>query len=282
MFKISYRNFNIIVVDNNSLPKDVNYLEKNYGSDIQLIRCNENLGFAGGNNAGIKISLQQNADFILIINNDTIVEPFFLEVLLRKFETADNAGIVAPQINYYYEPEKVWSAGGKISRIRGSGFALTDKLETEFERIDKSVSFVSGCCMLIKKEVFQNVGLFDENFFLYIEDTDFCYRVCNSGYKIFMTPDSKIFHKVGSSTKDSLATLPLYYSCRNRLYFAKKNFKNIYFFTALYVFVTMLMKSFVWIYKGEFKNITAVQIAIKDFFSGKMGKTNHNNIVDKT
>ena len=191
---------------------------------------------------------------------------------MKKFETDYKAGIVAPRINYYDEPKKIWTDGGKISRIRGSGFAYSDKLETEVEQSDKAVSFVSGCCMLIKRDVFFKVGLFDENYFLYAEDTDLCLRTVRAGYNIYVTPKSKIFHKVNSSTKKSFIALPLYYTTRNRLYFTRKNFHSSYFITVLYLLFVMFIKSIYWFFTGRINNIASVSRAFADFFKGKVGK----------
>lgn len=280
LFKISYTNFKIIVVDNNSVNDEVEKLRKNYADKVHIIRCNKNLGFSGGNNVGIKYSLEEEADYILLLNNDTTVQPDFLEILVNKFKTENQAGIVAPRINYYDEPKKIWSEGGKISRIRGSGFAYSDKLEAEVDTTDKSVTFVSGCCMLVKPEVFLKVGLFDENYFLYTEDTDLCLRTMKSGYKIFVAPESKIFHKVNSSTEKNLSLLPLYYTTRNRLYLAKKNFPNTFILSCLYIFLSMIFKSILWILTGKRENIFTIKNAIKDFLNGKMGKTNHNSFLN--
>jgi len=274
--KISYSNYLIVIVDNNSANDEAEKIENICEGKAHIIRCKENLGFAGGNNLGIKKALEDNTDYILLLNNDTTVNPDFLEILVNKFETENQAGIIAPRINYYDEPEKIWSEGGKVSRIRGSGFAYSDKLETEFKRVDRSVTFVSGCCMLIKSEVFLKIGLFDENYFLYTEDTDLCLRVIKAGYKIYITPQSKIFHKVNNSTKSSYSTLPLYYTTRNRLYFARKNFQKFHFLTVSYIFLAMILKSIKWLLSGKLENIAAVQKAFNDFFSGKMGKTEHS------
>lgn len=274
--KITYTNYKITVVDNNSSPGEVEKIESAYGDKLHVIRCKENLGFSGGNNVGIKYSLEEKVDYILLLNNDTTVQPDFLEILVDKFETENQAGIVAPRINYYDDPKKIWTEGGIISRLRGSGFAYSDKLEAEVDTTDKSVNFVSGCCMLVKPEVFIKVSLFDENYFLYTEDTDLCLRTIKAGYKIFVVPKSKIFHKVNRSTKSSCSTLPIYYTTRNRLYFAKKNFPKFYFITVSYIFLAMILKSIKWLLFGKLKNITAVQKAFYDFFLGKMGKTDHS------
>ncbi|MBK7630774.1 MAG: glycosyltransferase family 2 protein [Ignavibacteriales bacterium] len=114
ILKISYPNYEILLVDNGS---DKNEYEKviSLKSKATLIRSEKNLGFSGGNNLGIKYALDCGADYLLLLNNDTIVEPNFLNPLLKVFEEEINVGIVAPQINYFNEPKKIWSAGGKIS-----------------------------------------------------------------------------------------------------------------------------------------------------------------------
>ncbi len=269
--KINSPEFKVFVVDNNSTGDDVQKLELNYNGFIDILKCDSNLGFAGGNNVGIKQALNENADFILLINNDTVVEPDFLKVLMDKIDSETDIGIVAPQINYYNNPNKIWSAGGKIKKIRSSGFARGDIYEKDISTNDRFVDFVSGCCMLIKKEVFQKVGLFDEKFFLYVEDADFCYRVRKAGYKILIASLSKIFHKIHNSTQNELQTIPLYYTTRNRLYLAKKNFPAFLFLVVLYISTTMFLKSIGWSFTGRSKNISAVNRAFKDFFSNEMG-----------
>ena len=272
--KINSPEFKVLVVDNNSTSDDVNKLKINYKGFIDVIECDTNLGFAGGNNVGINKALNENADYILLINNDTIVELNFLNVLIDKILSEKDIGIVAPQINYYDEPEKIWSAGGKINKIRGAGVALENIYEKDKIDNDRFVDFVSGCCMLIRKDVFRKAGLFDDSFFLYVEDTDFCFRVRKAGYKILLTPSSKIFHKVYKSSRDNMPTLPLYYTTRNRLFLAKKNFPIYLPLTFFYIFLTMLLKSLAWLFTGKVQNINSVLKSFKDFLSRKMGSAN--------
>lgn len=274
LFRITYPNFRIIVIDNNSENDEAMKLENIYLGKARIIKNKKNLGFAGGNNVGIKYSLEEEADYILLINNDTVVNPDFLEILVSKMLTDERIGIVAPRINYYDEPQKIWSDGGRISSLRGSGFANSDKIETEVDCLDREVSFVSGCCMLIKCEVFLKIGLFDENYFLYLEDADLCLRAIRAGFKIYIVPTSKIFHKVNSSTKVNNSSLPLYYTTRNRLYFKRKNFINSFYITVSYLVISILIKSIVWFVIGKSNNITSVYNGFKDFFDGNMGKKN--------
>jgi GT2 family glycosyltransferase len=262
-----------VIVDNNSANDEAEKLEKIYEGKAHIIKCKENLGFAGGNNVGIQYALENEADYILLLNNDTKVSSDFLEILVNKYQSTDKAGIVAPRINYYDEPQKIWTDGGYISRMRGSGFAYSDKLETEADSSDKTVTFVSGCCMLISKDVLQEVGLFDEKYFLYTEDTDLCQRIINKGYKILVSPQSVIFHKISSSTKNRNTAQPLYYTTRNRLYFTKKHFRKTYILTMIYILSTMMLKSFAWLFQGNIINIKAFMLAFNDFLQNKMGVT---------
>ncbi|MDR3626866.1 MAG: glycosyltransferase family 2 protein [Ignavibacteriaceae bacterium] len=269
---IDYTNYKIVIVDNGSDNNDVDKIKENFPS-VKIIWNPENLGFSGGNNLGIRYCLKSRADYVLLLNNDTVVEPDFLDLLFSKMVLDNQIGIAAPQINYYSKPSEVWSAGGKINKIRTSGFATTNS------RISNSecyVDFVSGCCMLIKKEVIQKVGEFDEKYFLYVEDTDYCFRVLKAGYKIFVVPESKIYHKVSNSTSKKLSTIPLYYTTRNRLYLARKHFKGIFYISFIYILSAMIGKSLIWLFVGNVKNIKTVIKSFKDFCIGEMGKKREN------
>jgi GT2 family glycosyltransferase len=276
--EIDYENCQIVLVDNGSDINEAEILEKVF-STIKTIRSDKNLGFSGGNNVGINYALSHNADYILLLNNDTIVERNFLEPLMKKILEDKQVGIISPQINYYSEPNRIWSAGGKISKIRASGFADSIKLESQLSTKDREVDFVSGCCMLVRRRIFEKVGTFDENYFLYVEDTDLCYRTKKAGFKIVVTPKSKIFHKVNRSTKENFSALPLYYATRNRLYFAKKNFRATFYLTLVYMLIVMTIKSIYWIIFGQDKYVKAIILAFKDSFDNKMGKIEYTKFI---
>ncbi len=268
---VKYENLRIIVVDNGSDNEDYLRFQDEFPK-INLVLSKENLGFTGGNNLGIEYAIKYNPDYFLLLNNDTTVEPNFIDYLLEVFDKYKNTGIAAPRINYYDEPKKIWTEGGKISRFRGSGFAYSESFDEEIKTEFKNVTFVSGCCMLIRKEVIDTIGLFDNNYFLYVEDADLCKRTLDAGYKIYVAYKSKIYHKVSSSTNSNLSGLPLYYMTRNRLYFAKKNFSNTYLITFLYLLLTMILKGIFWAFKGKERNISIVKVAFSDFLRGKRGK----------
>lgn len=281
LLNIDYDNYEILIVDNNSREKEINELKilSMNNPKVKLILNKQNLGFAGGNNIGIDYAIKCGAEYIMLLNNDTIVEKDFINPLLKVFEQCDNVGIVAPKINYYEEKNIIWSAGGKISRIRGSGYAVTNIHENKIKFTEKAVTFVSGCCMLIRREMFYKVGLLDENYFVYLEDADFCSRVINAGYKIIVSSQSKIYHKVSKSTRNKLNLLPLYYVTRNRLYFIKKNYPNYLIPSFLYISISMLLKSIIWIMSGNYNRLKPVYIAVKHFFKNQMGKIDYSSFI---
>ena len=157
--------------------------------------------------------------------------------------------------------------------MRGSSFALSNKIEKN-DINNRFVDFVSGCCMLVNKDVFNKVYNFDEKYFLYVEDVDFCKRVIDSGFNILVVPQSKIWHKVNASTSFNNPQIPLYYNTRNRLYFTKKFFPRFIRLTYVYIFLTMALKFIKWRIKGEKNRIKAVRKAFVDFNNNRMGKRN--------
>jgi hypothetical protein len=221
----------IIVVDNNSTDESLSHLPKIKG--ISLIRNKENLGYSGGNNIGIKYALKNQCDFILIINNDTYVDELFFKNLFISQQIDD---IVSPKI--YFAPgfefhkerysknelgKVIWYAGGKIDwkNILGVHIGVDEVDSGQFDKINKT-DFATGACMIIKSEVFEKVGYFDERYFLYLEDMDFCVRAKKEGLGISFMPKAVIWHKNASSSGGSGSRLQDYYITRNRLLFAFK------------------------------------------------------------
>ena len=268
--KIDYPNYEVILVDNNSTGNDVGVIKKEFGNFINKIIVNkENLGFSGGNNIGIKDAINRNSEYILLLNNDTVVEKNFLNILLQRSIANPDVGLLGPLICYYSDHNKVWSAYGFISKIRGSGFSKKRNSYADYLIKDKICSFLSGCCLLIKKEVIEKVGALDENYFLYLEDTDYCYRALQAGFKMLYVGQSRIYHKVNVSTKKSNKLLPLYYTTRNRLYFAKKNLAFWFYIISVYLYFTMKIKRLFSEDSDKMKYF--LQKAYLDFKNGKFG-----------
>jgi GT2 family glycosyltransferase len=221
--KITYQNYEVLVVDNGSEGKEVEVLRTKFGNYIQLIENDKNYGFCEGNNIGIRYALKNEVDYILLLNNDTIVAPDFLSELVKVVQSDPKIGLAGPKIYYYREPNKIWFAGGKISLFSKSsvqGFNLIDK--GQFDKVDY-VDFVSGSCMLIKRSVLEAVGLLDPIYFFSMEDVDICLRATKAGYQIVFVPSSMIWHKVFVSGIRNPNIM--YYSSRNAIIFARKHYR---------------------------------------------------------
>ncbi len=273
IFKSSYQNYLIVVVDNASTDNSPKLLEEEFGNKVTLIRNKRNLGFSGANNIGIKYALENGCEYILLLNNDTEIDKDLIKRMVDASIKNGNA-IVSPKIYYYDEPNKIWSAGGGINWKKGLSYhyGLNEIDKGQFNE-PREIDFATGCCVLIHKSVFEKIGFLAEEYFLYFEDTDFCVRAKNAGIKIIYEPSAKLWHKVSSTTGGEESTITLYYSNRNRLYFNKKfNERNKIYYT-LYFFVTRAIKFLLWLTKGQKKKIKIVLKAIKDYRNYRMGCT---------
>jgi len=197
--------------------------------EIILIKNDKNRGFPGGNNIGIKFALNfLDPDYILLLNNDTVVDKGFLKELVEKGEIQRDIGILGPKIYFYDKPNVIWSAGCKISWKFSRGIQIgTNELDHGQYDKPREVEYVSGSAFLIKTEIIQKIGLMDEKYFLYFEETDWTLKANQKGYKSLYVPKSKIWHKVSSSGGGISKPAGLYYITRNRWIFMKKWSKKI-------------------------------------------------------
>ena len=216
ILKNDYSNYRIVVVDNASNENEKDRLKSNslINESCTVIYNEDNLGFSNGNNLGIKYANSINAEYVLLLNNDTIVTESFLTQLIYCADSNQDASIVTGSIMYYRNPTNYWYAGGEYDYNTGVTSML--KYKDESEAGYKSVSFATGCLMLIKSNYIKKYGNLDESFFLYSEDTEFCLRALKNKTKIYWNPRAIIYHKVNASTgKNSL--LQQYYLTRNNL-----------------------------------------------------------------
>ena len=197
--KLTYPNYEIIVVDNHSTNCSLKYLKQRTDENLFVVDSGRNGGFAFGNNVGIQKAIERDADYVLLLNNDTLVTVDFLEGLLLCFYKQENIGVSTCRIMYNDNRDKVWYAGGMIDwnnlRATHNGIDSVNYKSTGIE----IVSFASGCCMMISVECIKKVGLLPEEYFMYYEDLDYCVKVQEAGYRIGYNPKSVIYHCVSSS-----------------------------------------------------------------------------------
>lgn len=227
MAQQTHRDYLLFAIDNASADDSLRLLREWGDKRLRIIPNSDNRGVAGGNNQGIKAALKAGCASVLLINNDTCFEPTLIADL--------DAGLMrhavdmtCPKIMYYDEPNRIWAAGGGFQLWWGSrsfhcGEGEVDHGQFEHPRL---VPYVPTCCVLIRKEVFENVGLMDERYFVYWDDTDFMFRAKRRGVKLLYLPTVKLLHKVGSLTGggDNDSPFAVRFGTRNSLLFMLKHF----------------------------------------------------------
>ncbi|HBB76911.1 MAG: hypothetical protein A3J18_02465 [Candidatus Levybacteria bacterium RIFCSPLOWO2_02_FULL_40_18] len=231
LFKIDYPNYEVIIVDNGSTDDSVSWVKKNYPGVI-IAKANRNLGFAGGNEFGLK---HCRGKYILFLNNDTLVTKSFLTELVSFIEKDEKLAVVQPAILFHRPGE---SLHGKInsvgSFILNSGFLYHLNYGKEFIEKDYGESYeiytAYGACFLANRKLVNKLGLFDPEYFAYFEETDFSHRVWLSGHKVKIYTKAVIYHKGAKTAQKLPSSFIQYHSFKNRLFTYLKNFGlvNIY------------------------------------------------------
>jgi GT2 family glycosyltransferase len=257
----TYKNLEVIVVDNGSENDCTSLFQKHYPS-VKTIVSTENLGFAGGNNLGIK---QATGDFLFFVNNDTVFTEGLIENLLARFDKNLQIGAISPKICYYDTPNIIQYAGfteiGMTGRNETIGKDEADKGQHDTAR---PTPYAHGAAMMVRKDLIEKAGLMPEQFFLYYEELDWCCRIRRAGFEIWYEPSAVIYHKESASV-GKLSPLKVYYQNRNRLLFMKRNTQSLpqlgLFLTYFYT-ITYPIKSLSWLLKKDLPNFSAFQKAV--------------------
>lgn len=217
---LTYPNFSVLVVDNGSTDGSVERLKRLNGINTILLKTNE--GFVGGNNIGVDYARKHQPDYFLLLNNDTLVDAHFLSRLVTVLESTPDIGIAGPLICYAGLPDTIWSAGGSIDLSRGetSMVGIGQKKELFDSRSPFSVDFVTGCALLVKRQVIDEIGFLDDRFFAYYEETEFCVRARKNGWGCVVVPQALIWHKITPEARAASENVH-YYMTRNRLLFIR-------------------------------------------------------------
>ncbi len=211
--------YRVVVVDNASQDGTPTVVREAY-PQVVVIENGANLGFAAGNNVGLRYALAHGYDYALLLNNDTEAAPDMLTELVTAAEADPRSGAVGPIIYYHAAPTRVWSAGGWIDWEQGSS-RMEGEVEDrgQFTAI-REVDFVTGCAMLLRRTALERAGLLDERFFMYFEETEWCVRARRAGFRILFTPRAKLWHKIPLNARFDKEYLA-YYMTRNRLLFLR-------------------------------------------------------------
>jgi len=262
LLHISYPNIEIIVVDNASPNCNIKILKEKFPT-IDLIENQQNLGFAGANNIGIQ---KAKGKYVLLLNNDTIVDQSFLEPLVEKLELNSQIGAVSPKIRFFSAPDTIQYVGMTQMNpysISNKSIGYCTKDIGQYEQ-DKKTYFAHGAAMMVRMDVIKEIGLMTDIYFLYYEELDWGLRICNAGYEIHYVHNSLIYHKE-SITTGVLSPLKIYYLNRSRLIYMRRNIHGLIFFVSfLYLIFISIPKNVIFrLIKGELKLLTAYSKAIR-------------------
>lgn len=221
--QVRYPHFDLVVVDNGSTDDSVAQLRKQY-PQIRLIENEKNLGFSEGNNRGIRFCLEQGTDLILLLNNDTIVDPEFLNKFASTMNQYPECGILGAKIYLFDQKNTLDHLGGKWDKKQGLFQFVGWRVDDDGASWEKPeiIDYVCGAAMLIRREVFEKIGLLEPKFFLLWEESDFCFRAKKAGFLSMICPQAKIWHKVHASFVGGKAH-STYFNWRNRLLWIERN-----------------------------------------------------------
>jgi GT2 family glycosyltransferase len=264
-----YRNLEVIVVDNASKQNPDSVIRERY-PEAKVIVSSENLGFAGGNNLGINAA---TGKYLFFLNNDTEVDANTFDPLVRLFETIPDAGIASPKILYYNSGETIQYVGCSninpyTGRNKREGFKEKDSGQYDTLR---ETDLAHGAAMMVPRSVIDKAGLMPELFFLYYEELDWCETIKNNGYKIYVVPEAKIYHKESMSVGKN-STLKTYYLTRNRLLFMRRNTTGLtkVSWVLFFIFFSIPKNSLSFVLKRETEHLKA-------FWKGFLWNISHNS-----
>jgi len=259
-----------------------------------FIQTGENLGFAGGNNVGIRYTLKKdNFEYVWLLNNDIVIDEDALTEMVKLGENNKKIGMVGSKLLFYDTPNIIHVLGGTNQitwKTFGQSIYSSKEDQVKFNKNFEIKGYICGASLLVKKEVIKITGIFDENYFMLAEETDWCFRVSKEGWRLFCCGKSKVWHKVSSSTRKGVKKNLLSrqsirpslskfiinsYNTRNQLYFTRKHFNKYFIIMCIFLFLKILRQSIGIILYDNYK-FSRIQILFKGFcdgIKGKVGKT---------
>lgn len=212
---LNHANWKVIVIDNGSTDASVARIRERF-PEVEVLELGENLGYAKGNNAGIRLALERGAEYVWLLNNDTTVDPNALRAMVEKAEEDPKIGAVGSAIYFASAPERlqVWG-GGRVNFWLGASWHFLQPVA------DKKVQFLTGASILLRRSVLESFGLLDEGFFMYWEDGDYCFRLRKAGLRLAVASESKVFHKGSASFESGSTAKDAYFTQSSQRFFQK-------------------------------------------------------------
>lgn len=217
----TYIHHRAIVLDNASTDGSVEAIREAY-PEVQIIPLQANLGYAGNNNVGIQAAIDQGAEWVFVLNEDTILAEDCLAQLVAEASLHEHCGIIGPMVYHYNEADVIQSAGGRLSPLWESEHIGHNEQDHGQYNTPRQVDWISGCAIMVRREAIEQAGKIDERFFYYYEETEWCVRISRAGWQIWHLPQAKLWHK-GVQRDYQPSPNVTYYSTRNYLLLMKKH-----------------------------------------------------------
>lgn len=268
---LSYPNQKVILVDNGSTDDSIEKFQE-YDPGLEILETGTNLGYAEGNNFGIRHCLVSKPDYIFVVNNDVRVASDSLDLLVAEAEKNVDAAFLGPKVYHLEDPETIQSAGVEFDYLWRSKQRGLDQVENGKYSSVEEVDAVIGAALLIRCEYLDHIGLLDPDYFLYREDIDWCLRARNLGYKVLVVPQARIWHR-GHKVRDNDLPRITYYLSRNSLMLISRHRGG--FFRFLMLLARYLLTAISWTVKPKWRykreERDALILGISDFFKGRVG-----------
>ena len=279
--EVNYPSFHVIVVDNGSTDDSREQIAAAFPA-VEILATEANLGYAEGNNAGLRRALQHPVKYLCVLNNDTIVAPDFLAALVDEAESAADIGMVGPKMYFAAPPNMVFAAGSMINWTTGEldqrGMGVVEKPDALLYDAATDVDFIIGCGVLVRRQVIEEVGLFDPIYYLNFEDVEWCIRMRRAGYRVRYTPNATLWHKV-SATLGQASPANTYYMTRNALIFFHAHAPGVWRWIAPLVIMARTLRTVAaWTLKPRYRDDyhrrkrAANLFALRDFALRRWGR----------
>jgi GT2 family glycosyltransferase len=267
----AYLRNHIIVLDNASTDGSVESIRERF-PEVDIIELDENKGYAGNNNVGIRAALEKGADWVFVLNEDTLLAPDSIEKLVNAAEADPAVGIAGPMVYHHDEPDVIQSAGGSFGPYLESIHIAHNVPDRGQFKEPARVDWISGCAILVRRAVIEDVGILDERFFYYWEETEWCMRAGRSGWKILNVPQAHLWHK-GVQRDYRPGPSVTYYNTRNRFLMLAKH--NAPLKVWLHVWSQTLQRLISWTVKPRWRHLrqhrTALWLGVLDFLRQRWG-----------
>lgn len=266
-----YPTMQIIVLDNQSTDGSVDAIREQFPA-VQIINLVENLGYAGNNNVGIESALKQGADWILVLNEDVILDQDCVQRLIEVAENDPKIGIVGPLVYHFDEPTVIQSAGGMLGKYWESIHLGKNEPDQGQYTEPHSVEWISGCAILVRRAAIEQAGMLDKDYFIYWEETEWCIRIARAGWKIMNVPQARIWHKGVQRSYQPKPSFS-YYETRNHLLTLSKH--NAPLTARVYTWIQIARTLLSWSIKPKWRGMRSHRDAmlkgVMDYFGHRSG-----------